>query len=85
MPNCLSEPIQIMTQQTELFEKTAFMEAIEGGRARLEAEIVEDLFLGRYDPAKVAGLARRGQLRLVACPSQEKANTPSDPKIASPV
>jgi hypothetical protein len=29
---------------------------IEGDRARLEAEIVEDLFLNRYDPAKAARL-----------------------------
>jgi hypothetical protein len=84
MPNCLSDFIQ-MTKQTDLFGKIAFMEVVEGRRARLEAEIVEDLFLGRYDPAKVAGLARRGQLRLVACPSQEKADTPRDPKIAAPV
>jgi hypothetical protein len=35
-------------------------EVIEGDRARLEAEIVEDLFLGRYDPAKAALLRPRG-------------------------
>jgi hypothetical protein len=74
-----------MSRKPDLFEKTTFMEVVEGCRAHLEAEIVEDLFLGRYDPAKVAGLARRGQLRLVACPSQEKADTPRDSKIAAPV
>lgn len=38
---------------------------VEGGRAELEAEIVEDLFLGRYDPAKASRLDPRGRLRLV--------------------
>lgn len=49
--------------------KTPF-QVIDGQRAQLEAEIVEDLFLNRYDPAKLALLDRRG--RLVMVHNQEK-------------
>jgi hypothetical protein len=38
---------------------------VDGDRARLEAEIVEDLFLDRYDPAKAALLRPWGRLTLV--------------------
>jgi hypothetical protein len=49
-------------------------EVIEGDRARLEAEIVEDLFLGRYDPAKAARLDCRGRLTLVADATEDRSN-----------
>jgi hypothetical protein len=38
---------------------------IDGDRARLEAEIVEDLFLDRYDPAKAARLEPAGRLVVI--------------------
>ena len=56
------------------------LEAIPGDRDRLEAEIVEDLFLNRYDPAKAARLKRRG--RLTPVPDvKEGCPTPSGPAI----
>ena len=45
------------------------LEVIDGGRAQLEAKIVEDIFLNRYDPSKAALLKRRG--RLAAVPISE--------------
>jgi hypothetical protein len=45
------------------------LEVIEGGFAQLEAKIVEDIFLNRYDPFKAALLKRCG--RLVAVPMSE--------------
>lgn len=63
-----------MTKQANLSAKLTNMKVIEGDRARLEAEIVENLFLGSYDSAKVVALARRGKLRLVADQNQESAS-----------
>jgi hypothetical protein len=56
------------------------LEAIPGDRDRLEAEIVEDLFLDRYDPAKAARLKRRGRLTPVPG-ATEGCPTPSGPAI----
>lgn len=53
-------------------------EFIEGDRARLEAEIVEDLFLNRYDPAKAAQLMPKGKLVLIR--SGEKAEHSAQPQ-----
>lgn len=47
------------------------LEVIDGSRAQLEAKIVEDIFLNRYDPSEAALLKRRG--RLVAVPMSELA------------
>jgi len=56
------------------------LEAIPGDRDRLEAEIVEDLFLDRYDPAKAARLKRRGRLTPVPdateCPNSIRPAIP---------
>lgn len=49
------------------------LEVIDGGRAQLEAKIVEDIFLNRYDPSEAALLKRRG--RLVAVPIGEVGAT----------
>lgn len=44
-------------------EPKPVLAAIPGGRDRLEAELVEDLFLNRFDPAKAERLKRRGSLK----------------------
>jgi hypothetical protein len=53
---------------------------IEGDRARLEAEIVEDLFLNRYDPAKAARLDPAGRLGLALIHSGEMAEHSEQPQ-----
>jgi hypothetical protein len=46
-------------------------DVIDGDRARLEAEIVEDLFLDRYDPTKASLLRPRGRLTVVALATED--------------
>jgi hypothetical protein len=53
-------------------------QVIEGDRAKLEAEIVEDLFLNRYDPAKAARLKPAGRLALTR--SGEKTEHSEQPQ-----
>ena len=55
-------------------KKRECFEVISGDRARLEAETVEDLFLGRYDPAKAARLGPCGKLKSIPSVTEEGPN-----------
>jgi hypothetical protein len=41
------------------------LNVLHGNRDKLEAEIVEGLFLGRHDPAKTESLKKRGRLAVI--------------------
>ena len=56
------------------------LEALPGSRDLLEAEIVEDLFLNRFDPAKAERLKKRGRLTPVPA-GTEACPDPSGPAI----
>lgn len=59
--------------------QTPQITVIQGQRDRLEAELVEDLFLGRYDARKAAALSPRGHLR-IASATRPSARSQAEPK-----
>ena len=56
------------------------LKVLPGSRDLLEAEIVEDLFLNRFDPAKAGRLKQRGRLTPVPA-ATEGCPDPSGPAI----
>lgn len=57
------------------------LNVLRGNRDEIEAKIVEDLFLGRHDPAKAESLKKRGRLAVIGLettvdPNPSERSTP---------
>jgi hypothetical protein len=74
------EPPCLLCEAMAETDRKPALEVIPGSRDLLEAEIVEDLFLNRFDPAKAGRLKQRGRLTPVPA-ATEGCPDPSGPAI----